>query len=142
MKAKTGIFIALIVAGAGFLVVSSMGEKENLKLEYPLHQFLNVLDETPEKIEGRYITLFGKVKEGTIRKSGVEAEFVLEENNTELDVFFNGKTLLPDTFKDGVSVSVEGRYDFENKRFESEKIMAKCESKYGSNAVDFPVEAK
>ena len=142
MKFKIGIIVGLVVTGVTLLVLATMRNDEYTKGEYPLHQYVEILEKSSDSIRDRHVSLFGKVKEGSLRKVGVEAEFIMVENGIELPVYFNGKTLLPQTFKDGVDVTVDGVYDFANQRFESDKISAKCDSKYGSNAVNFPVEEK
>lgn len=80
--------------------------------------------------KGQYLTIYGKVKEGTIQKKGIQADFKIEDAGKELAVFFTGKTLLPDTFKDGADAAIEGKYDYEKKVFQADKVMAKCASKY------------
>jgi cytochrome c-type biogenesis protein CcmE len=56
----------------------------------------------------------------------------MQMDGSSLPVHHNGKNLLPDTFQDGAQVTVEGKYDSVQKKFVSEKVMAKCASKYES----------
>ena len=66
---------------------------------------------------------------GTLQKSqtSLEANFVIEEEGQEMAVRYTKE--LPDTFKDGAEVLVEGKYQHEG-YFEAQMLMAKCPSKY------------
>lgn len=128
MKAKVTAVVTLLVAGLGFLIISSSSEATHP--HYQLHEFKQVLETGHEKVDGKYMTIYGLVKEGSIKKKGIQAEFIIEKNGYELPVFFTGKTLLPDAFKDGSEATVDGTYDHAQKKLIADKVMAKCASKY------------
>ena len=130
MRKKILISGALFVIGVIFFVISS--SREASYPHYQLKEFYEKLQTNPKSMKNRYMTIYGDVKEGSIKRSGLEANFTLEKDSKEMTVFFTGKTLLPDTFKDGAQAGIEGTYDVQKKIFIAEKVMAKCASRYES----------
>lgn len=59
--------------------------------------------------------------------NSLEVNFIIEEGGHEMAVHYANE--LPDTFKDGAEVLVEGKYTREG-YFDAQKLMAKCPSKY------------
>lgn len=138
MNVKVAIVVTAFLAGMGFMIISSSEEESHP--HYQLTEFYNKLEQNPGKIDGMYMTLYGDVKEGSIVRNGVEAEFLIEKEGLEMAVFYTGKNLLPDTFQDGAEVSLDGRYNAEEGRFVADKALAKCASKYQS--ADMAAEMK
>ena len=130
MRRKLIFSITLIFTGLVFFVVSSSGNAS--QPHYQLSEFYQKLGREPGALTKKYMTLYGNVKEGSLQKEGTQAYFVLTKDKNDLDVFFTGKTLLPDTFKEGSQVGIEGIYDQEKKSFIADKAMAKCASRYKS----------
>jgi len=130
MKIKISIVVIALLAGIGFLAISSV-KKETRKF-YQLNEFQDALKKDEHVFNDKFLIVLGNVKEGTIKKSGIQADFTMEMNEVSLKVHHNGKNLLPDTFQDGAQVTVEGKYNSEKKEFVSEKVMAKCASTYSS----------
>ncbi|MCB1200085.1 MAG: cytochrome c maturation protein CcmE [Leptospiraceae bacterium] len=128
MKVKIAAIIVLIGAAVVSLVISTSGEASHP--HYKLQELHAMLAKPGAISDNRYMTVYGKVKEGTIQKSGAEANFTIFDGATEMNVYFTGKTLLPDTFKDGADAALDGRYDAASNRFIADKAMAKCASKY------------
>ena len=118
--------LGLFLAGVGYLVFSGLSENSVY--------FLNVseaLAMPPEKLGSA--RLFGTVKGEGIEKldQGPGVTFQLEDNEN------SGKTLwivytgaVPDTFKAGAEVIVEGKYEASGNRFHAKTLMTKCPSKY------------
>lgn len=132
MNKKIIFAVLVITLGFGLLVISSSGGAGHPHLQ--LEEF-DSRKQQGENFEGTYMTLYGSVKEGSIQKKGVKADFILTQKakngrQLELPVFFTGKTLLPDTFQDGAMASVDGKYDPRRNRFVADKVMAKCASRY------------
>jgi len=71
----------------------------------------------------------GNVQPGSIRRSGMNVNFVLVENEQTLNVVYNGTEPLPDTFKDDAQALAEGSYGRDGV-FSAKQIQAKCASKY------------
>jgi cytochrome c-type biogenesis protein CcmE len=71
----------------------------------------------------------GNVKAGSIQQSAGGINFVLEEQGRVLNVSYQGRDPLPDTFKDGAQALVEGKM-MPDGRFAADQVQAKCASKY------------
>ncbi|HMV36226.1 MAG TPA: cytochrome c maturation protein CcmE [Turneriella sp.] len=129
MRAKLAIFFVLLAGALVILVVTSSTSAAQVHLK--LHEFRAEADRAGlEKLASRNLTLYGKVKEGSIEREGVRARFTIVDQGIEMAVEHSGKTLLPDTFQDGADAGVEGTYDPARKVFVSHKVMAKCASRY------------
>jgi len=137
MKLKISIAVLAVIAGVAFLAISSINK--DARKFYQLTEFVETLKENPDAISGKYLIVLGNVKEGSIKKKGIQADFIIEMSDDAMNVHHNGKNLIPDTFQAGAQVTVEGKYDFEKKEFVSDKIMAKCASKYQSGNGMTPV---
>lgn len=123
------VFFVLFGAALTILVVSSSTSAAQVHLK--LTEFEAELAKgNASNLVRRNLTLYGKVKEGTIEREGARAKFVIVDQGKELIVHHSGKNLLPDTFQDGAEAGVEGTYDAQHKVFTSHKVMAKCASRY------------
>ncbi len=69
----------------------------------------------------------GKVAEGSVVQQGSSLRFSLVDDARSLPVAYQGA--VPDTFKPGSDVVVEGKLDSSN-IFEAKSILTKCASKY------------
>lgn len=88
-------------------------------------------------LEGRGVRVSGHVSPGTIRKqtgSRIEFEAYEKDSGHTLSVVYEG--IVPDTFKDGAEVVVEGNYDQQSRRFHANTLLAKCPSKYEEQGQD------
>lgn len=128
-KNSKSVYIAalfLFLGGVGYLLFSGFSENSVY--------FLNVseaLAMPAEKITS--IRLFGTVKaEGLEQMSdGPGVSFLVqdkENNNLSMRVEYHGA--VPDTFKPGVEVIVEGGLAADGKYFAAKTLMTKCPSKY------------
>ncbi|MFO1469793.1 MAG: cytochrome c maturation protein CcmE [Turneriella sp.] len=131
MRTKLAVFFGLCAVALTIMVVSSSTSAAQVHLK--LHEFdAELAKGNASTLTKRHLTLYGKVKEGTIEREGVKAKFVIVDQGKELVVHHSGKNLLPDTFQDGAEAGVEGTYDAQHKIFTSHKVMAKCASRYES----------
>lgn len=76
------------------------------------------------------IRMFGHVVPGSIEKDEIglmQVHFVAEEGGKKTRVTYKG--VIPDTFKDGSEVVVEGMYRADS-TFSAHTLFAKCPSKY------------
>jgi cytochrome c-type biogenesis protein CcmE len=129
MRLKLTLFFVLLGAALAILVVTSSTSASQVHLK--LSEFRTELARVGgEKLARRNLTLYGKVKEGSIEREGVRARFILVDGDQEMLVEHSGKNLLPDTFQDGADAGAEGVYDAQQNRFTSHKVMAKCASRY------------
>ena len=71
----------------------------------------------------------GNVQPGSIKRTGMNVEFVLVENDLNLPVVYNGTEAPPDTFKDNAQALAEGSFGRDGV-FHAKQIQAKCASKY------------
>jgi cytochrome c-type biogenesis protein CcmE len=81
----------------------------------------------------RLFRIGGMVKEGTLSRGREEIEFVVTDFSNEVNVHYKG--LLPDLFKEGRGVVVQGRLSSEGQMLASE-VLAKHDENY------MPPEAK
>ncbi len=120
------VAFACFALGIGYLVVSGLSNDSVY--------FLNVSEalamDTAKLSQAR---LFGKVAEKGLKRSedALEISFVLldkEDATKSLPVTFRG--VIPDTFKPGIEVIVEGSMQPETGIFIAKTLMTKCPSKY------------
>jgi cytochrome c-type biogenesis protein CcmE len=115
----------VIVAGIGYLVVSSISKGDALEYFKDVHQAL----ENPGEWKDKRLRMRGNVIAGTIQKkrTSLEYRFAVYSQNKWVEVTYRG--LVPDTFKDCAEVVVKGKL-VSPTRFEATEITAKCPSKY------------
>ncbi|MBQ9453895.1 MAG: cytochrome c maturation protein CcmE [Desulfovibrio sp.] len=127
-KTNTSIYIVallLFLAGVGYLAYSGFSESSVY--------FLNVAEAkaaAPEKLAS--VRLFGTVAEQGLEpyKSGRGVTFFLEDkDNARLTIHVSYTGVVPDTFKPGAEVIVEGGMG-EQTLFMAKTLMTKCPSKY------------
>lgn len=127
-KKNTSIYVAallLFLGGVGYLVYSGFSENSVY--------FLNVAEAkaaTPDKLTAA--RLFGTVASQGIEKhrNGPGVTFSLEDkDNASQTIVISYSGAVPDTFKAGAEVIVEGGMGPEG-RFAAKTLMTKCPSKY------------
>jgi cytochrome c-type biogenesis protein CcmE len=125
MKGKTALFVSLlvVVVALGFLVYT--GLSSNMVYYYHVDEFLP----KAASLQGETIKVNGKVQEGSIRKDHMDYSFVIHGAVQNI-VQVNYHGVVPDTFKDGSDVVVEGTYDAGAKTFHATTLLAKCPTKY------------
>ena len=126
MNGKTALIlsIAVVVTSLGFLIYT--GLNTNMVYYYHVDEFLP----KARSLEGETIKVNGKVIDGTIQKSQLDYRFgihgVTQANIVQVE--YHG--VVPDTFKNGSDVVVEGKYDSQRKVFHATTLLAKCPTKY------------
>ncbi|MBS6828692.1 MAG: cytochrome c maturation protein CcmE [Desulfovibrio sp.] len=127
-KKNTSIYVAallLFLGGVGYLAYSGFSENSVY--------FLNVAEAkaaTPDKLTAA--RLFGTVASRGIEKhrGGPGVTFSLEDkDNASQTIVVNYSGAVPDTFKAGAEVIVEGGMG-PGGRFAAKTLMTKCPSKY------------
>lgn len=120
------VALTLFLLGIGYIVVSGISENSVY--------FLNVSEALAMPSEElKAARLFGTVKNSEIYEEGrgVAVRFMLEDQTDKqqlLPVVYLGS--VPDTFKDGAEVIVEGGYATTDNHFKAKTLMTKCPSKY------------
>jgi cytochrome c-type biogenesis protein CcmE len=125
MKGKTAlvISIAIVVAALTYLVYA--GLNDNMVYYYHVEEFYP----KAASLDGETIKVNGKVVKGSIQKQVMDYAFIIHgEKGSRVNVDYHG--VVPDTFKDGSDVVVEGAYDARSSVFHATTLMAKCPTKY------------
>ncbi len=123
MNGKMPLMISIFVVAlaTGFLVYT--GLSENMVYYYPVDDFVMKAG----GLHGETIKINGKAD--AIQKSQMDYEFLVRgSNGNQVRVTYRG--VVPDTFKEGADVVVEGSYDSAEKVFRCTTLLAKCPTKY------------
>ncbi len=120
---KFGSAIAIIVIALSYLAYT--GVKESQSYYVTIKELRGMGDSAYTK----HLRVSGKVKPGTIKQSGTNAQFVLLENGLELPVSYKGSEPPPDTFKDDSLALAIGDLGKDGV-FRANELQAKCASKY------------
>ncbi|WP_320170376.1 cytochrome c maturation protein CcmE [Maridesulfovibrio sp.] len=128
-KGGKGVYIAaliLFLGGLGYLIYSGISQDSVY--------FLNVSEALAmDESELGQARLFGKVAPHNIapKEGGLGVSFDLEDQKEAvrtIRVDYSGA--VPDTFKEGAEVIVEGNFVNGNKEFRATSLITKCPSKY------------
>jgi len=78
---------------------------------------------------GELFRLGGMVESGSVKKSAnvLKVEFVITDTHKSIPVYYEG--ILPDLFREGQGVVVQGRLDAD-KRFAAREVLAKHDENY------------
>ena len=120
---KFGSAMVAILLALGYLAYTGVQESKS---------YYVTIKELRGMGDGAYtkrLRVAGNVQPGSIRRSGMNVNFVLDENDQSLNVVYNGTEPLPDTFKDDAQALAEGSYGRDGV-FSAKQIQAKCASKY------------
>jgi cytochrome c-type biogenesis protein CcmE len=120
---KFGSAMVAILLALGYLAYTGVQESKS---------YYVTIRELRGMGDGAYtkrLRVAGNVQPGSIRRSGMNVNFVLVENEQTLNVVYNGTEPLPDTFKDDAQALAEGSYGRDGV-FSAKQIQAKCASKY------------
>jgi len=123
-KMKTKFIILISVIGVSLGTIAWFSSKDT---KYYLID-ASALAATPSEYSGKNLRVRGFVKAGSLTRKGTKADFILEFENREFPVHFNGAKILPDTFKEGARARVDGR--IQNGVLVSDHVETKCASKY------------
>ncbi|MCL5958276.1 MAG: cytochrome c maturation protein CcmE [Chloroflexi bacterium] len=122
-KKKFVIGGAIVLLAIAYLMYSSM---QDATLYYLTP---SELINRAETIPDQGVRLGGKAVEGSVDfdKSAQTLSFKVGDDQVEIPVVYKG--VIPDTFKEGVDVIVEGKLSPQGV-FEASTLLAKCPSKY------------
>ncbi|NLY40997.1 MAG: cytochrome c maturation protein CcmE [Desulfovibrionales bacterium] len=123
------VALLLVGAGVGYLVLSGLSQNSVY--------FLNVSEALamPED-KLTQARLFGSVCEQDIVRdpSALGVAFTVQDkDNADQTMRVEYRGAVPDTFKPGVEVILEGRFNAQARVFEATTLLTKCPSKYEKN---------
>jgi cytochrome c-type biogenesis protein CcmE len=120
---KILIGVTLVAAALGYLIYTA--SRSNLVYYYEIAEARAAVQPNQQ------VRLSGDVVDGTIRRSPGDSRITFEiedaTRRNRLPVVYAG--LVPDIFKSGIQVVVEGRFD-DAGTFQADRLTAKCPSKY------------
>ena len=126
MLKKKKYLIGGLILIAALVFLGYLGFMGGLTYYYEVGELLDKAN----SISGQTVRVSGNIADDVV-KDGLEMRFaILDTNDSEicLPVFYSGA--VPDTFKVGNQVVVEGKYTTTAGIFEAEAIIVKCGSKY------------
>lgn len=109
-----------ILALVGVLLVINM---RGGTLSYKTPSELRAAEAKP----GELVRMAGDVATGTVRRTPQGVEFDVTDTKESIPVLYTG--VVPDTFKDGVQVVVDGVYS-DDGRVVSDSMVTKCPTKF------------
>lgn len=128
-KGGKGVYFAaliLFLGGLGYLIYSGISQDSVY--------FLNVSEALAmDESELGQARLFGKVAPANIesKEGGLGVEFdLIDQKETAGTIRVDYSGAVPDTFKEGVEVIVEGNFVNGHKEFLATSLITKCPSKY------------
>ena len=130
---KFGAAISLIVLTLAYLAY--LGAQESKSYYVTIKELHTMRDKQGDDVYKKNLRVAGNVQLGSIKMSGPRAEFILVENNDELNVHetlhvvYKGSEPPPDTFKDNAQALAMGIYKRDGV-FYANELQAKCASKY------------
>ncbi|MDD5771851.1 MAG: cytochrome c maturation protein CcmE [bacterium] len=115
----------VVIAAVGYLIFAGM--KDTMVYYYTVSEVLSKGLTSNDK----GMRVGGKVTQNSIKwdQDNLNLKFEMEDEKTheKLNVEYHGT--IPDTFKEGVTVIVEGKFS-EQRVFLARTLLAKCPSKY------------
>ena len=117
LSVVAGIVVA--VGAAAALVLNAF--QSNLVFFYSPSQVA-----AKEAPEARTFRIGGMVREGTLKRDGIRADFVVTDTAREIPVRFEG--ILPDLFKEGKGVVAQGQ--LKDGVFYAREVLAKHDENY------------
>lgn len=128
MSTKLGVIFSFTIVSVLLMWLTLDGFNDNMQYYMSIHD-LNAMG---QRANGKGLRVKGDLVSGSLVQSekSLEVSFRITENGEELEVRYDKE--LPDTFKDGSQVLVEGKMHPEG-YFKARVLMAKCASKYESH---------
>jgi cytochrome c-type biogenesis protein CcmE len=120
---KFGAATVIILLSLGYLAYTGVQESKSY---YVTIKELRGMDDS---VYSKRLRVAGNVVPGSIKRSGLHLEFMLNEEGRTLPVVYTGTEAPPDTFKDDAQALAEGKFGRDGV-FHAQQIQAKCASKY------------
>jgi cytochrome c-type biogenesis protein CcmE len=123
MRKKNKFIIVSLIIIISLIYLIYTGMKETTVYYLTLSELFSKID----SIKNKGIRVSGKVVKGSIKKVGdLNIDFIITDGKRKLPVSYKG--IVPDTFKEGIDIVVEGYYN--DNIFNANNILVKCPSKY------------
>jgi cytochrome c-type biogenesis protein CcmE len=131
---KIGLTVVVLGAALAVLLRSTLAEGT----AYYIH--VDEVMQQPDAWYGKRLQLHGFVQKDSIRRKreSLDYKFVVENKGHVVPVTYSG--IVPDTFKDGAEVVLQGQFSPHGFAVEPNGVMAKCPSKYEASP-NAPVRA-
>jgi cytochrome c-type biogenesis protein CcmE len=121
---KFGGLIVLILLSMAYLAYTGVQDSKSYYVT------IKELKGMGNSAYSKRLRVAGNVLPGSIKRTGLDLQFTLVEQNLTLPVIYNGTEAPPDTFKDNSQALAEGHFG-EDGVFHAKGLQAKCASKYG-----------
>lgn len=123
---KIGIVLVLLAGAVTFLLFGSTATDA-----FVYSKLVDEVMTDQGSFEGRELRVEGDLKNGSIqfREDPCEWRFVLEKGKQQMPVQFS-QCVVPDTFRDGMGISVTVQGKLAGGTFEASQVVPKCPSKY------------
>src|SRR5271167_2091979 len=120
---KFGSVTVLILCSLGYLAYTGVQDSKSYYVTIKeLHRMGN-------SAYSKRLRVAGNVQPGSIKRSGIHVQFVLVEQDQNLQVDYTGAEAPPDTFKDDSQALADGSFGRDGV-FHAKALQAKCASKY------------
>lgn len=121
------ILAGLVFAGViAYLFISGFSQESVYYLE------VSEVKHNPEKYNEKGMRVTGEVIPGTVTKDFKKQYLAFTIRDIKgadtMKVVYHG--IIPDTFKEGIHVIIEGKYNVDRQEFDASTVLTKCPSKY------------
>lgn len=117
------IAAAIVIGVVGWLAYTGVRDTKSYYVT------ISELNSMGKQAYSRNLRVAGNVLPGSIERSGMNVQFVLNEQGKMLKVNYQGSEPPPDTFKDDAQALAVGTYGRDG-IFHATQLQAKCASKY------------
>ena len=122
-RKKLIIGIAVIFAAVLFLGYQGLSDGKSY------YMFVDEVLAMGDEAKNIRIKIHGSVVPGSVARDAPGMAFTIENNGKRIVVRYRGNKPVPDSFKEGAPVIIDGKLT-ESGEFEGSSIQAKCASKY------------
>ena len=122
---KFGALMAVIVGSLLWLATAGISSSQTY------YKTISELYSMGGRAQAARVRVGGDVQAGSIVRANGVVRFALQQDKLVLNVAYEGRDPLPDTFKDGAQALADGRLGPDGV-FHASEIQAKCASKYAS----------
>ncbi len=122
---KFGALMAIIVGSLLWIATAGVSDSQTY------YKTISELFQMTGPAKSRHVRVGGDVKADSIVRANGVVRFTLVQDKLTLNVAYEGRDPLPDTFKDGAQALADGKLGADGV-FHAQEIQAKCASKYAN----------